>query len=48
LLQAYADVIFKVCQHEYPDIGLETENMYESVAYVVKRDRDEADSEKEY
>lgn len=40
--QAFADEIFRVFHYKYPDIRLETENMNESVAFMVKRAISEA------
>jgi len=45
--QAFADEIFRVFHHKYPDIRLETENMNESVSFMVERARAEAKSEKD-
>jgi len=41
--QAFADEIFRVFQHKYPNIKLETENMNESVKFMVERAKNEAD-----
>jgi len=46
--QAFADEIFRVFHRKYPDIRLETENMNESVSFMVERARTEAESEKDY
>ncbi len=35
--QAFADEIFRVFQNKYPYIKLETENMNESVKFMVER-----------
>ena len=43
--QAFADEIFRVFRHKYPDIRLETENMNESVNFMVERARSEAELE---
>jgi len=43
--QAFADEIFRVFHHKYPDIRLETENMNESVNFMVERARSEAELE---
>jgi hypothetical protein len=43
--QAFADEIFRVFHHKYPDIKLETENMNESVNFMVERARAEAQVE---
>lgn len=45
--QAFADEIFRVFHHKYPDIRLETENMSESVGFMVERARAEAESLKD-
>lgn len=42
--QAFADEIFRVFHHNYPAIRLETENMNESVGFMVERARTEAES----
>jgi len=44
--QAFADEIFRVFHHKYPDIKLETENMNESVNFMVERAKTEAEVEK--
>jgi anti-sigma regulatory factor (Ser/Thr protein kinase) len=44
--QAFADEIFRVFHHKYSDIKLETENMNESVNFMVGRARAEAEVEK--
>jgi len=43
--QAFADEIFRVFHHKYPDISLETENMNESVNFMVERAKAEAEAE---
>jgi len=42
--QAFADEIFRVFHHEYPAINLETENMNDSVSFMVERARVGAES----
>jgi hypothetical protein len=41
--QAFADEIFRVFHHRYPHIRLETENMVESVKFMVERAKTEAE-----
>jgi len=41
--QAFADEIFRVFHHKYPDIRLETDHMNESVKFMVERAKTEAE-----
>jgi len=41
--QAFADEIFRVFHHKYPNIKLETENMNEGVKFMVERAKNEAE-----
>ena len=45
--QAFADEIFRVFHHKYPAITLETENMNDSVGFMVERAIAEAELEKD-
>jgi hypothetical protein len=41
--QAFADEIFRVFRHKYPNIKLETANMNEGVRFMVERAKKEAE-----
>jgi hypothetical protein len=41
--QAFADEIFRVFHHKYPDIRLETDHMNESVIFMVERAKIESE-----
>ncbi|KKQ88183.1 MAG: hypothetical protein UT09_C0002G0021 [Parcubacteria group bacterium GW2011_GWF2_38_8] len=40
--QAFADEIYRVFHHQYPNIKIEEENMSESVHFMVERAKNEA------
>ena len=40
--QAFADEVYRVFQHKYPDIKIEEENMSEGVRFMIKRAKNEA------
>src|SRR3989338_2009573 len=44
--QAFADEVFRVFHHKYPNIKLETENMAEGVKFMVERAQNEAEIKK--
>lgn len=44
--QAFADEVFRVFHHKYPDIKLEVENMSEEVKFMVVRAQNEAEASK--
>jgi DNA-binding Lrp family transcriptional regulator len=44
--QAFADEVFRVFHHKYPQIKLETENMVEGVKFMVERAQNEAKASK--
>ena len=44
--QAFADEVFRVFHHKYPQIKLEVENMAEGVQFMVKRAQNEAKASK--
>jgi len=44
--QAFADEVFRVFHHKYPQIKLEVENMTEGVKFMVERARNEAEASK--
>ena len=41
--QGFADEIFRVFHHKYPDIRLETDHMNESVIFMVERAKIESE-----
>jgi len=40
--QAFADEVYRVFQHQHPDIKIEEENMSEGVRFMIKRAKNEA------
>ena len=42
--QAFADEVFRVFHHKYPEIKLEVENTTEGVKFMVKRAQNEAEA----
>ena len=45
--QSFADEVFRVFHHKYPQIKLEVENMNEGVKFMVERSQNEAEASKE-